>query len=268
MPVASIARPISPPSASISRTRWPFAVPPIAGLHGISATVSGESVQSPTRQPSRAAAHAASHPACPAPMTTTSKSCEQHASTFPTQNLAKIWRSRSSGVRRPVISSSACARGAEIGQHQFFGRAGGERVAARGRCASRAASTSARCRTFEIAGASRQSSRDRSAPRRSRSRRRVESLTRRRRHARRRHRRRPPVRRPSTRAADRPCSTTTIRGAGDLATMRRSSSANGVDPSTTTSVSAATRCACRARSHAFGFDRDRAPRAGRPCPRA
>jgi hypothetical protein len=49
-------------------------VPPIAGLHGISATVSAESVHNPTRHPSRAAAQAASHPACPAPMTMTSKS--------------------------------------------------------------------------------------------------------------------------------------------------------------------------------------------------
>ena len=32
--VASAVRPISPPSASISRTRWPFAVPPIDGLQG------------------------------------------------------------------------------------------------------------------------------------------------------------------------------------------------------------------------------------------
>ena len=45
MPVASIARPIKPPSASISRTRCPFAVPPIAGLHGMCATVSIDSVQ-------------------------------------------------------------------------------------------------------------------------------------------------------------------------------------------------------------------------------
>jgi hypothetical protein len=72
--VASIARPIKPPSASISRTRCPFAVPPIAGLHGISATVSGDSVHNPTRHPSRAADHAASQPAWPAPITITSKS--------------------------------------------------------------------------------------------------------------------------------------------------------------------------------------------------
>lgn len=72
MPVSSIARPISPPSASISRTRWPFAVPPTAGLHGICATVSDESVQMATRAPKRAAAYAASHPAWPAPITMTS----------------------------------------------------------------------------------------------------------------------------------------------------------------------------------------------------
>src|SRR5258708_4837404 len=72
MPVASIARPIKPPSASISRTRCPFAVPPIAGLQGICATVSVESVHNPTCAPRRAAAYAASHPAWPLPMTMTS----------------------------------------------------------------------------------------------------------------------------------------------------------------------------------------------------
>src|SRR6186713_3754041 len=72
MPVASMACPMRPPSASISRTRWPFAVPPTAGLHGMSATVSADSVHRPTRQPRRAAAHAASHPAWPAPITMTS----------------------------------------------------------------------------------------------------------------------------------------------------------------------------------------------------
>src|SRR5262245_52472195 len=72
MPVASIARPINPPSASISRTRCPFAVPPTAGLQGMCATVSFESVHRPTLHPSRAAAYAASTPACPAPITMTS----------------------------------------------------------------------------------------------------------------------------------------------------------------------------------------------------
>src|SRR5512143_923207 len=73
MPFASAARPISPPSASTSRTRCPFAVPPIAGWHGIAATVSSDIVHTPTLQPRFAAAQAASHPACPAPITTMSK---------------------------------------------------------------------------------------------------------------------------------------------------------------------------------------------------
>ena len=72
MPVASMARPINPPSASISATRWPLAVPPMAGLQGMCATVSGDSVQMATLRPRRAAAYAASHPACPAPITITS----------------------------------------------------------------------------------------------------------------------------------------------------------------------------------------------------
>ena len=74
MPVASMARPMRPPSASISRTRWPLAVPPTAGLHGIWATVSRENVHKPTLQPNFAAAQAASTPACPEPTTMTSNS--------------------------------------------------------------------------------------------------------------------------------------------------------------------------------------------------
>ena len=70
--VSSMARPISPPRASISRTKWPLAVPPMDGLQGMSATPSMFSVSSSVRQPMRAQASAASHPACPAPTTTTS----------------------------------------------------------------------------------------------------------------------------------------------------------------------------------------------------
>ena len=74
IPVASIARPINPPSASISRTRCPLAVPPTAGLQGMCATVSRLSVHNPTLRPNRAAAHAASTPAWPEPTTITSNS--------------------------------------------------------------------------------------------------------------------------------------------------------------------------------------------------
>src|SRR3990172_10375281 len=74
MPVASIARPIVPPSASISRTICPLPTPPIAGLQLICPTVSQFVVSSAVRAPNRAAASAASAPACPAPTTITSKS--------------------------------------------------------------------------------------------------------------------------------------------------------------------------------------------------
>ena len=67
--VLSAARPISPPSASMSLTIWPFAGPPIDGLHGISPTVLVFSVHSRVWQPRRAVARAASMPACPPPMT-------------------------------------------------------------------------------------------------------------------------------------------------------------------------------------------------------
>ena len=72
MPTASATSPITPPRASISRTRWPLAMPPIAGLHDICAIRSRFIVTMAVFSPMRAHARAASHPACPAPTTTTS----------------------------------------------------------------------------------------------------------------------------------------------------------------------------------------------------
>ena len=72
IPARSIARPMTPSSASISRTRCPLPSPPIAGLHDISPIVARLCVSSSVRAPSRAAAAAASQPACPPPTTTTS----------------------------------------------------------------------------------------------------------------------------------------------------------------------------------------------------
>src|SRR5579863_430620 len=72
MPTASVTSPITPPRASISRTRWPLAIPPIAGLQDICAIKSRFIVIIAVRKPRRAHARAASHPAWPAPTTTTS----------------------------------------------------------------------------------------------------------------------------------------------------------------------------------------------------
>src|SRR5579863_4685320 len=72
MPTASATSPIMPPSASTSRTRWPLATPPTAGLQLIWAMRSRFMVISAVLRPMRAAAIAASQPACPAPTTTTS----------------------------------------------------------------------------------------------------------------------------------------------------------------------------------------------------
>src|SRR5688572_30452705 len=69
---ASATRPIRPPSASISRTRWPLPRPPTAGLHERRPTCSRLNVTQATRRPRRAAIRAASAPAWPAPTTTTS----------------------------------------------------------------------------------------------------------------------------------------------------------------------------------------------------
>src|SRR5512135_2556633 len=65
-------RPISPPRASISRTRCPFANPPIAGLHDMRPMASALIVNRRVEHRIRAAASAASHPACPPPTTMTS----------------------------------------------------------------------------------------------------------------------------------------------------------------------------------------------------
>src|SRR5438034_4547920 len=96
-----MARPIRPPSASISRTRCPFAVPPTAGLHGIWATVSFDNVQSPTLHPSLAAAYAASTPACPAPMTMMSNRIL--VTSFPNYSWAFGCRAQQSLVRVAVV---------------------------------------------------------------------------------------------------------------------------------------------------------------------
>ena len=74
MPARSISPPISPSSASTSRTRCPLPIPPIDGLHDISPIVSTRCVTRIVRAPARAAAAAASQPACPPPTTITSAS--------------------------------------------------------------------------------------------------------------------------------------------------------------------------------------------------
>ena len=61
--VRSVMRPISPPRASSSRIRCPFARPPIAGLQLNSPIPEARKVTSTVRAPERAAASAASQPA-------------------------------------------------------------------------------------------------------------------------------------------------------------------------------------------------------------
>ena len=72
MPARSAAIPISPSSASISRTRCPLPMPPIAGLQDMAPIVSSRCVRSSVLAPVRAAAAAASQPAWPPPITITS----------------------------------------------------------------------------------------------------------------------------------------------------------------------------------------------------
>ena len=96
MLVRSALRAISPPSASISQTRWPFAGPPMEGLQGISATLRRFRLSSRVGRPIRALASAASQPACPAPTTTTSNAAPPIA-----PSTAHLTALRSSGVRVP-----------------------------------------------------------------------------------------------------------------------------------------------------------------------
>ena len=72
MAVASVTRPICPPSASISLTICPFAMPPTAGLQLIWAILFMSIVTRHVLAPMPAEAAAASQPACPPPITITS----------------------------------------------------------------------------------------------------------------------------------------------------------------------------------------------------
>src|SRR5690242_11306767 len=103
IPTASVTSPMIPPSASTSRTRWPLAIPPTAGLQDIWAIRSTFSVNRAVFSPMRAAAIAASQPACPAPTTTTSY-CSVNFSTVPVfyRVFLKIPNPRSA-VREPYF---------------------------------------------------------------------------------------------------------------------------------------------------------------------
>ena len=72
MPPASIARPMMPSSASISRTRWPRPSPPMAGLQDMAPIVASLCVPAGCAHPSGRSPPAASQPAWPPPMTMTS----------------------------------------------------------------------------------------------------------------------------------------------------------------------------------------------------
>src|SRR5215475_14453907 len=95
IPTASVTSPMMPPSASTSRTKWPLAMPPTAGLHDICAIRSTLSVYSAVFSPMRAQATAASQPACPAPTTTTSKCSVNCIGGDSTRELPYILASRS-----------------------------------------------------------------------------------------------------------------------------------------------------------------------------
>ena len=117
------------------------------------ATVSSDSVHSPTWQPMRAAANAASTPACPAPTTITSNVIDTLVSrSFPYAEPLEDVREHVLARVRADDLVQAHARCVQIGEHEFLGRAGlGSAAAAPASSASRACSSSAAWRTFEIA---------------------------------------------------------------------------------------------------------------------
>ena len=144
-----MASPMRPPSASISRTRWPLAVPPIAGLQGICPTVSSESVTSATWQPRRAAAQAASTARRGRRRRRRRRTCNgaSFADAEPLENM-RAERRRSS---RPTISSNRSRALLQIGEQRTLPAPLSASVRPRSR-APRASSSRATCRTLEMAG--------------------------------------------------------------------------------------------------------------------
>ena len=101
---ASAARAMTPPSASISLTRWPLPMPPMAGLQLIWPSVSMDCVSSSVRAPMRAAASAASVPACPPPTMITSKdACRSPRNRRQIKELRPAANRSSPGVSTPPL---------------------------------------------------------------------------------------------------------------------------------------------------------------------
>ena len=73
MPALSALFAIRPPRASTSFARWLLPIPPIAGLQDISPIFATSCVMRATLNPMREETSAASTPACPPPITITSK---------------------------------------------------------------------------------------------------------------------------------------------------------------------------------------------------
>ena len=69
MPARSVKIPMTPPRASISRTKWPLPTPPTDGLQGAEAKGTPGKVTRPTVTGKRDAIIAASIPAWPPPIT-------------------------------------------------------------------------------------------------------------------------------------------------------------------------------------------------------
>ena len=97
IPARSVARPMTLSRASISRTRWPLARPPMAGLQDISPMVVRRWVRSRARAPSRADAAAASQPACPPPITITS---QELMAAHSREGVQRVQVSRETGIQQ------------------------------------------------------------------------------------------------------------------------------------------------------------------------
>ena len=110
--VASMSSPIWPPRASISRTRLPLAIPPMAGLQDMRPIASRLCVTRSVENPRRARARAASMPACPAADHDGVVVARRRAPTSPRRSARTSARGSPRVVTSPVISPSASSASA------------------------------------------------------------------------------------------------------------------------------------------------------------
>ena len=108
IPTLSVRSPINPPKASMSRTIWPLATPPTAGLQLMRPMAFTSIVSMAVLTPSFQAAWVASIPACPPPTTTTSKEVIYLAAAG-AAGLASVLAGATAGVSTLAVSTAGAS---------------------------------------------------------------------------------------------------------------------------------------------------------------